>query len=141
MKVALLGCAALLGACGRGAHAPEQAISARSVHDCSYVVEELSAEPAQLEITAHCTGRHLSGFSAADEASRPFLRLISANPPLTETKDGWVFRAAQGEARIRYRVDLEAIARERQRFDSALRVGQSLIAPASTFLLLSLIHI
>ena len=127
--------AVLLGACGHAPHATPPTGSARSVHDCSYVVEELSAQPAALEIAAHCSGRHLTGFSAADDASRPFMRLISSYPPLAETKDGWQFAAPQGEALIRYHVDLEGIAQRGRRFDTALRVGHSLIAPASTFLL------
>jgi hypothetical protein len=47
----------------------------------------------------------------------------------------WSFAAAQGEARLRYRVDLEGMATHAQRFDTAQRFAESLVAPASSFLL------
>jgi hypothetical protein len=135
MKRALLGAALSFSACGPKAHSlvptgPEQAVGS-----CSFEVEELHAEPAELEVTAHCAGQQITGFSAADDDSLPFLHALTAAPTLTAAHGGWQFAKPQRDVTLRYHVDLEAVAQRAQRFDTALRIGHSLIAPASTFLL------
>ncbi len=107
----------------------------RAVLGCSYVVNEVSAEPAVLEVTARCLGRQITGFSRVEPAAAPFTRILDSSAALQPNEGGWQFAAPQGEARIRYRVDLEGVASARQRFDTASRIGHSVVAPGSTFLL------
>ncbi len=107
----------------------------RAVQGCSYVVDEVSAEPAVLEVSARCLGRKITGFSRVEPAAAPFIRLLDESAALLPNDTGWAFSVPQGEARIRYRVDLEGVANAEQRFDTASRIGRSLVAPAATFLI------
>lgn len=123
-----------LSACARSeSRAPPPSHAPRA--GCEFVVEETSAEPARLAVRAHCAGPRITGFSSADSASRGFLQITHSDPPLLAHADGFRYATAQRDVRFDYVVDLEGIARKERRIDSALRVGHSLIAPASTFLL------
>ncbi len=106
-----------------------------AIRACTYDVSELSAEPAELEISAHCLGTGITGFALTQPAAARFVRIVAASAELSRSPTGWRFPAARGETRLQYRVSLESIAREARQFDVALRVGRSLVAPASTFLL------
>ena len=130
-RALLLACA--LYGCGQRARTVEQSDGSRSVRGCSYTAEVVQARPLALEVSARCTGRNLTGFSAADEASRPFIRVLGSSALFSAHT--WLFAAPQGEARIRYRVDLDGMAARAERFDSAQRFGESLVAPASSYLL------
>ena len=134
MKRAVALTLGLLG-CGQQPRSAAHVDATRSIQACNYTVEELRAEPAELEVTAHCVGRRITGFSRTEPASAPFIRVIEASARLAPHDAGWQFAVPLGEAHIRYRVDLEGIAGSARRFDTALRIGRSLVAPASTFLL------
>ncbi len=134
-RAALTVLALFTSTCHREDAAHTAAGAARAVQGCTYVVKEVSAEPAVLEISARCLGREITGFSRVESAAKPFIRVLDASAALLPNDTGWQFSAAQGEARIRYRVDLEGVANAEHRFDTASRIGHSLVAPASTFLL------
>ncbi len=135
MSRLLLGLAMTLTACSPKPRSRAPVQPPQAVRSCSFDVQELRAEPAELEITAHCSGQQITGFSPADDDSRRFLHVTEATPLVTPTRDGWQFARPEREVTLRYRVDLEGLASAAQRFDTALRIGHSLIAPASTFLL------
>jgi hypothetical protein len=126
--------AVVLSACDPKPHSLPPTRPERAVESCSFAVDELHAEPAELEITAHCAGQQITGFSAADDDSLPFLHAVTGSPALTAAHGGWRFARPERDVTLRYHVDLEALAQSAQRFDTALRIGHSLIAPASTFL-------
>lgn len=128
---ALLACT--LYGCARQPPTVAQADSTRPVRACSYAAEVVQARPLALEVKAHCTGRRLTGFSAADEAALPFVHVLTTSAPFSSGT--WSFASPQSEARLAYRVDLEAMAAHSQRFDAAQRFGASLIAPGSSYLL------
>jgi hypothetical protein len=111
------------------------ASSAGPVQSCTYLAEEVSAQPAVLEVTAACQGRQISGFSYAEPAAARFTQVLDSSAPLRPNGEGLQFATPQGEARVRYRVDLEGVASEQRHFDTALRIGHSLVTAASTFLL------
>jgi hypothetical protein len=135
VKRLVLGVSFALGACAPRPKTPGPAPTmGRAVTACAYDVVELSAEPAALEVRAQCQGQRITGFSPADDDSAHFLSLLDASPTLSATSAGWQFATPQRNVTLRYRVDLEGVANASQRFDAALRIGHSLIAPASTFL-------
>ena len=134
-RAALAALALLSTSCHRPNVVHSASPSPRSVQGCSYAVDEVSAQPAVLEVTAHCLGAGITGFSRAEPAAAPYISILSSSANLRPNADGWQFAAPQGETRIRYRVDLEGVANAAKRFDTASRTGRSLIAPASTFLL------
>jgi hypothetical protein len=122
-------------ACGAKRPTLAPITASRAVASCSYDVQELRAEPAELEVSVHCLGRQITGFSAADDESARFVHVVGGVPATAAAAGRWQLSSPARDARLRYRVDLEAAATRVHRFDTALRIGHSLIAPASTFLL------
>ncbi|HEY2407987.1 MAG TPA: hypothetical protein VGI10_18390, partial [Polyangiaceae bacterium] len=122
----------LLAACGR--HQATSASSARAEPSaCRYDVTIRSEEPLLLEVEARCAGR-VTGFSAGDERARPFIT-VPGERTSARNSDAFPVEQTPNGGFLNYRVDLDAAARDSQRFDVAKRVGRSLIAPASSFLL------
>lgn len=126
---------ALSGACGtlRSAAGGKNARAG----SCSVDATLVSARPATLEIEMRCSGRELSGFTSADPTAAVHIRQVrtAAGAALAAEGYRWRLPGQTTDARIRYRVDLERIAREIDHFDVAQRIGSSLVAPASTWLL------
>ena len=111
---------------------PRQAAAMR----CDFEVTQVRATRALLEVSARCDGAATRAFAATEPRIVPYLSAIVTpeGQPLSPTND--VFWLAPGEpAAIRYRVDLDALAAEAEDFDVALRIGGSVVAPASSFLL------
>ncbi len=125
----LLGCTRPLQPAAQGKHA--------HVESCHYDVTLLSMAPAELAVTAECSGASLSHFEAPEPASLPHLSSVrdGADRPLRHDGSHWVLDGTPSHVKISYRVDLDAIAEDAHSFDVALRIGDSIIAPASTWLL------
>jgi hypothetical protein len=90
---------------------------------------------ALLEVSAHCSGFRVSGF-VADGALAPYTTDVRGErgEPLPQVGARWSFEPAS-DVRVRYRVDLDRAADEKDDFDVALAIGRSLLAPASSYLL------
>jgi hypothetical protein len=125
----IAGCAAFSNTAASAKHA--------RAGSCDYDVTLLQAEPAVLEIDVRCSGRELTGFTTAENAAAPHIRGVrTAGGRKLETHGyRWQLPAASGSAAIRYRIDLDAVARDVDHFDVSQRVGRSIVAPVSTWLL------
>lgn len=129
---------ALLAAVASLACAPPRAAEPAqpAVDACRYDVRVASERPLSLDVTASCAGSGVRGLGYDD----PRLRRYVAPPledgrRLVERGRRFELDASKRRAVFRYRVDLERAAAERESFDFALRRGDSMIAPASSFLL------
>ncbi len=103
---------------------------------CDYRVTLAESSPLVLEVHASCSGGGWTAFAINEaEAATHVSRVRDGlGRPLTAT--GAAFRLPDPDrGEIRYRIDLDAVARDADSFDVALRVGRSLVAPASTWLL------
>jgi hypothetical protein len=88
---------------------------------------------AQLEVDVTCAGG-VSALRASSAAVVPYVTLhASDGSPVSAAGGAWELPPRDGRAR--YRIDLDRLAARADDFDVALRVGESLIAPASSFLL------
>jgi hypothetical protein len=130
----LFGC--LWFECACAVRAPEPPVPAR-VRSCDYRIE-LGSEAATLAVDAHCTGTGITGFSAGEDAAVPFTMVDDATGRRLTPRGGtWALAQPMNDARIHYTVDLATLSAENSGLDvgSALRVGASMLAPASTFLI------
>lgn len=106
------------------------------LESCRYDVAVAKARPLTLDVTAECAGRGFAAFSANEPELLPHLREVRDLEGRLLQRDGARYRLPDsGRAGLRYRVDLDAIAASAQSFDVALRSGDTLIAPVSTWLL------
>lgn len=121
-----LGCAETPAA--RGAPPPR-------IERCDYQVA-IGEAAERLDVTASCSG-HVTGFRVAERPMRPYVNDVTAESGERLASNGALFRFddAGTRARVRYSVDLARAAEELGDFDLAERVGASLVAPASSFLL------
>jgi hypothetical protein len=104
---------------------------------CAYEVSMLQADPAVLDVSVRCTGRELTGFASAERAAVRHIEQVRTQEDDELELDGfrWRLPEVSSRASIRYRIDLDAIAREVDHFDISQRIGHSLVAPVSTWLL------
>jgi hypothetical protein len=129
--VALLAFASLACAPPRAAVATEPGVDL-----CRFDVRVATVRPLLLDVTASCEGAALAGLGFDDPRLRPYLSVpVENGRPLLDRGTRFELAAAKPRAVFQYRVDLERAAREREDFDFALESGESVIAPASTFLL------
>jgi hypothetical protein len=133
-----LGSAAL--ALAIGCAGPQHAAGPKHARaaECEYDATLLGMEAAMLEVEVRCRGRELTGFSTAEAAAAPHLRelgTLDGTPLVARGGYRWDLPEASSATAIRYRIDLGALAKEVDHFDVAQRVGRSLVAPASTWLL------
>jgi hypothetical protein len=94
-------------------------------------VRVTSSSPWSLEVAARCEGTETAGFVVAEPELAAFVR--SANARATEGR--LEARGGHGLAELTYTVDLDGLARASDDIDVARRFGTSLLAPASSFLL------
>jgi hypothetical protein len=99
---------------------------------CDYHVSAPSAPPFVVHVTAHCEGGGVTGFMLTEPQAGPFILADEAKSPGVFQRAKLV---APGVAELAYTVDLDALARSADDVDVARRFGQSLLAPASSFLL------
>jgi hypothetical protein len=136
LALAAIAGAALSASCGVFSGSAATAKHARA-GSCHYDVTLLQAEPAVLEVDARCSGKELTGFSTAEVAAAPHISGVrtSGGQELASQGYRWQLPASSSAASIRYRIDLDAIARDVDHFDVSQRVGRSIVAPVSTWLL------
>jgi len=131
----LLALAALPG-CTR-ARAPAAEAKRAQVASCHYDVTVRPGRPLGLDVDASCAGADIGGFVASEPASIPhFNRVRGADSrPLVHHGARWALPHVKPGAHVRYHLDLDAVATDAQDFDVAERVGDSLVAPVSTWIL------
>ncbi|HVJ21753.1 MAG TPA: hypothetical protein VM686_40395 [Polyangiaceae bacterium] len=97
----------------------------------------ISQKPAVLSVLAECEGEELAGMTLADETLAPFVRDVRELHGASVSRKGshWFVAEPTSKLSLRYKVDLEGMARETDSFDAAMRVGESLVAPASSYML------
>ena len=123
----------MITACGRS---PARAASAKlsGVDSCRYDAELAESGRNLLTVELRCSGR-LQGFRAVETlAARHILDLSTlGGEPLSREGSTWLLEGRLPE--VRYQIDLDALANDARDFDVALRVGGSLVTPASSWLL------
>ncbi len=130
---------AALFACG--APPPAQAPSkSASLGRCRYDAKLVSQTPAELEVTVECEGQGLKGLTLDAERLANYVRDVHdvsrvGHPALTPSGHSWLLDKPASTLKVSYKVDLEGMARDTADFDQALRVGESLVAPVSSWLL------
>jgi predicted metalloprotease with PDZ domain len=92
-----------------------------------------AAEPYSVEVTARCEGGTFTGFRANGPALGRFVRTRLAGEVARDAR--FAVEQKNGAVELSYRVDLDAMARAFDDIDVARRFGDSLLAPASSFLL------
>lgn len=123
----LLGFALLaLAGCAR----PEPQASRREPGSCEARARVTSERPLTLDVEMRCRGRELTGFRAAEAQTAPHV-----STSLRRDGARFTLPSPTRDALVRYRVNLDAVAREAESFDVALRSGATLVAPVSTWLL------
>ncbi len=130
---------AALFACG--APPPAQAPSkVASLGRCRYDAKLVSESPAELEVSVECEGHGLHGLTLDNENLAGYVHDVldvsrPTHPALTPSGHSWLLDKPADSLKVSYKVDLEGMARQTADFDQALRVGDSLVAPASSWLL------
>jgi predicted metalloprotease with PDZ domain len=104
---------------------------------CRYDVDMISEKPALIEVAVECSGSELAGLTIADESLAPYVHEVreTSGRALEREANQWLLSEPADKLAVRYRIDLEGVARATDSFDAAMRVGDSLVAPASTYLL------
>jgi hypothetical protein len=97
----------------------------------------VSAQPAVLEVDAHCSGRELGAFVVSEDTITPHVHDVrtASGQSLTRTGNRFVLAEKRTDATLHYRIDLDAVATRADSMDIALRQGRSMVAPVSTWLL------
>jgi hypothetical protein len=134
IRTALVLGAAGLGGCGgsspRGATA-----KAAFAPGCHYEARLAGADDLTLEVEARCMKRGVRGFRVIESLALPHVRDVRDEKGQSLRRSGNSFELDGREPVVRYRVDLGAIATAADDFDIAARVGRSIVAPVSTWLL------
>ncbi|MFZ5890817.1 MAG: hypothetical protein ACOY0T_07165 [Myxococcota bacterium] len=107
-----------------------------AVSECDYRVQVMSANPLLLDVAATCQGRAVRGLESDDARVASAVRsLTSDRGPVQRSENAFLLASEARRVTFRYHVDLDALARETRTSELALRSGESLIAPSSSFLL------
>jgi hypothetical protein len=124
----------MLAACG--ARPPVESAAAGRVERCRYDVEVTRERPLLLDVRVACTGTVVRGLAAAAPETLTGLTGVTSGAGSLRRSGAW-FELARPvrAASFRYRIDLDAVARGSDTADLALRRGDAMIAPVSTFLL------
>lgn len=105
-------------------------------HACDYLVSRVGSEVLTLNVRVRCHGVTARGLAATDDLVARRIAGRTADGRKLDAHGSKLLVAAGSEASgFEYRVDLDAIAGERDDPEIADRVGNSWIAPASTWLL------
>ena len=95
-----------------------------------------STRPLLLDVTVQCRGPAVLGLALGEADQLPFVEVPSAEGrPLQRRGQAFELPSPRANPIFRYRVDLESAASARKSFDFAVRHGDSVLSPASTFLL------
>jgi hypothetical protein len=129
----------LLTACS-GCGSPSQPAASgklAGVAACEYAVQVAPAKPLRLEVGVDCDGPELSAFVASEASIAAYVHDARTRGGRALAQSGARFALSEPSTRValQYGLDLEALAADMQNFDVALRVGDSIISPASTWLL------
>ncbi len=101
---------------------------------CRYDVRVANGSLAKLEVELSCERRTLPRLRSTSPAVARVVEVLGSDgAPLSPHDGAW--SPGNDVKSVRYRVDLEALAAAGDDFDLALRIGDSLIAPGSSFLL------
>jgi hypothetical protein len=133
-KLGILTAALLALGCAPSAAAPGSA--PRAVERCRYDIRVESARPLRLDVSASCQGPAVAGLALSQAEQFPYITTPTAQgESLRRRGQGFELSRPRANPVFRYHVDLESAARDHGSFDFAVRHGDSLLAPASTFLL------
>jgi hypothetical protein len=128
----------LLALAGAGcAQRPPRGAAAKAAFTpgCQYEARLVNSEEFMLEVEARCTERRIESFRVIERAALGQVRDVRDERGEPLRASGQLFELDGREPSIRYRVELGAIARAEDDFDLAARVGDSVIAPVSTWVL------
>ena len=101
-------------------------------------------EPTTLDVwvEARCTGGELEGFTASEEVMAGYVRDIEtvlspqdAGEPVRRIGHVFALPQPMSAVQIRYRIDLDTVARQFQHIDVGYQQGSSWLVPISTWLL------
>lgn len=108
---------------------------ASAAESCTYTVSLSQLEPARLSVDVGCRGFMPKAFRANDDASGAFVQNLRDDSGRAIPHRGQDWPLEDDHAHVQYEVDLEGLAQHARHFDVAERVGQSLVAATSSFLL------
>ncbi len=132
-------CVLALATCSGCARVRAPAAEAKRAHvaSCHYAVTVLAGPPLALDVDAQCSGAVVSGFVASEPGSAAHFSSVrvAGGRPLARHDARWELPHSTSRAHITYHLDLDGVATDAQDFDVAERVGGSLVAPASTWIL------
>lgn len=118
------------------ARVPAAGAKRAHVASCRYDVTVRAGRPLALDVDARCTGAMVSGFVASESQSVAHYSDVKADGrQLVRHGARWVLPHATLNAHISYHLDLDSVATDARDFDVAERVGGSLVAPVSTWIL------
>jgi hypothetical protein len=116
--------------------APEPSHPDGALPACSVEASLTRVQPASLRVEATCQGFAVERLRAPAETGSFFSEVqLTESVPLTADGNVWRLPGRSSALRYRYTVGLEAIAGAYDHFDVAERSGDSLIAPAASWLL------
>lgn len=131
-----LGLGLSLAGCARDGGESAAPIRVDGVSQCEYRVRQTSTTPLTLDVEVNCQGRGVRGLEAGGARLANAIGSVqSATARISRRSSAFVFDAPQPRAKFRYRIDLDRLAAQKASIDLALRSGNSLLAPASSFLL------
>lgn len=131
MKACLLGL--FLAGCVPAA-APRP-LATSPVSDCDYRVRVASARPLRLDVSATCRGRAVQGLESNDARIADAVGAVyGQRGTLRRQGAAFLLETPTRQVTFQYRIDLDALADRHERV-LARRSGESLLAPASSYLL------
>jgi hypothetical protein len=112
------------------------AAETNAVSECDYRVRVESAEPLWLDVAASCRGRAVRGLESDDTRIANAVRSVWSDRGTTRRRENaFLLESDAREVTFRYRIDLDELAKRRGHASLALRSGDSLLAPSSSYLL------
>lgn len=103
--------------------------------DCLYDVRLEDAEARSLAVEIRCSASGVTAFRLTDESASSFIveALAETGEAVSLTDGEW--RLPKAATSLRYRVDLDGLARAEDHYDSVLRVGGSVLAGPAQWML------
>ena len=133
MRQQLASIGLLLTACGAGG--PGVANGTQLVKSCRYDVHVVSQSPLRLQIDAECRGVAVRGLEADDARVADHIAEVQDGARQLERRgNAFMLPQPAPRAHFRYDVNLEQLAQQND-LDLALRSGDAVLAPSSSFLL------
>lgn len=125
-----------LSNCAAQRPAPIDSEPTDGVERCRYELVVLEEQPLRLDVTAQCQGRGVLGLGAATPQTLQGLGPVtSTEGSIEHQRLNFQLPRPVRHANFHYRIDLDAVRNDRDSIDVAVRRGQSVVAPVSTFLL------